>query len=340
MPQVSLLFSTLRRVLLSPFSWLYGAVADFRRAIYNQLNLRTPSPIPAWVVGNLHMGGTGKTPMVLFLLDLLKDQNPAVLSRGYGRSTKGFLAVGPYSESGQVGDEPLEIYSASQRPVFVCEKRVAGLHGLMNATPESQLALLDDGFQHLPLQATGYLLLSPFQDPFWKQAVFPGGKLRESIEAAQEAQAIFITKCPADLTQEQAQGHVEPIRELGKPVFFFHYSVSEPAPIWDSQPFQAQEPTFIYSGIAQQENWAPDCWNVQGSWIRKDHAPLGPDEWEELLSRVYKSGAKQLVMTRKDAVKLPKIQSKNLKVDLYVVHSEAKLLFQQHEALKSLILAS
>lgn len=323
---------------MSPLSWMYATAVAMRRSLFDGLKLRQAGPLPSWVVGNLHMGGTGKTPMVLFLLDLLAEKNPAVLSRGYGRSTKGFLAVGPFSQADQVGDEPLEIFKASQAPVFVCEKRVEGLYGLHNAAPEAQLAILDDGFQHLPLLASGYLLLSPFNDPFWKQMPLPAGRLREWPEAAKHANAILITKAPIDLTEEQAQEHIQAIQKLQKPVFFFHYSSSEPLNFWAEKAFEPNEPVFAYSGIAQAKNWTPSHWDLAGTWNRKDHAPLGPAEWEELFQRVVKSGARQLVMTRKDAMKLPNSRPQNLPFDLYVVHNEAQILFGKAGALKSLIL--
>jgi tetraacyldisaccharide-1-P 4'-kinase len=161
--------------------------------------------------------------------------------------------------------------------------------------------------------------------------------LREWPEAAKYADAILITKAPLDLSEKEAQEHIKAIQRLQKPVFFFHYSNTEPLNFWGEKDFEPNEPVFVYSGIAQGIDWAPITWDLAGAWNRKDHAPLGPSEWEELVKRVMKSGARQLVMTRKDAMKLPNSRPQNLPFDLYVVHNEAQILFGQTEALKSLI---
>ncbi len=166
----------------------------------------TSFDIPVIVLGNLSAGGTGKTPHTAYICDWLNAEgfNVAILSRGYGRKTKGFRIVNSDDEAKKVGDEPLML---SQRgfKTFVCESRVVGIQKILRIDNSIDIIVLDDAFQHRALKAGFYILLSVINKPWWKDAILPFGKLRENSEKAMErADMMVISKCarlPQDLTE-------------------------------------------------------------------------------------------------------------------------------------------
>ena len=168
------------------------------------------APCPVISVGNLAMGGTGKTPMVEHLIDITREAGlfPVVISRGYRRRTRGPLPATPISTVSDIGDEPLQIYHKYQGlvPVIVSEDRRKALPYLPEA-PEDQpmVIILDDAFQHRYLQRDCNILLTTYSRLYTRDHVFPFGRLRESRKGARRADIIIVTKCPADLSTEEAE---------------------------------------------------------------------------------------------------------------------------------------
>lgn len=163
---------------------------------------RTEFDIPVVCIGNLAVGGTGKTPHIEWLIRALKSQcRPAVLSRGYKRKTTGYLAAGPESDALQLGDEPFQLHlKFPEMPVAVCENRVMGIPYLLGDFPETELILMDDGFQHLPLKAGYAILLTDYNNLFTDDYLMPSGLLREFRSGYQRADCIIVSKCPSDLS--------------------------------------------------------------------------------------------------------------------------------------------
>ena len=170
------------------------------------------------VIGNLALGGTGKTPHTLYLCTWLCETfKIGVLSRGYGRNTSGFRWVEKHSLAKEVGDEPL-LYKRNcpHTVVAVCENRGAGVRTMREQHPDIQVLLLDDAFQHRAVDATCNLVLTTYHEPFWEDLVLPAGNLRDIPEALSRASAVIVTKMP-DFTQALNQLHLPP---LHCPVFF------------------------------------------------------------------------------------------------------------------------
>jgi len=158
-------------------------------------------PVAVICVGNLKAGGTGKTPVTQYLLNRFSEKyKTAVLSRGYGRSTKGFIYADTRSSANEIGDEPLQLYShANDRyAVAVCEDRVEGVNQLLQRIPDLQLVILDDGYQHRRIKRDINLLLTEYKDPFFADWLLPAGRLREFRNGAARADAIIVTKTPVD----------------------------------------------------------------------------------------------------------------------------------------------
>lgn len=191
------------RLLLFPFSILYGFVVILRNLAYDLGVFKSQGfDLPIISVGNLSVGGSGKSPMVEYLIRLLKDQYKiATLSRGYGRKTSGFLLVNKDSESAESGDEPLQFkHKFNDLTVAVCEDRVAGVNRLKS---DHELIILDDAFQHRALKPGLSILLFEYSSLFKQQWLLPTGNLREPLWAIMRADLVIVTKCPESMSAEQ-----------------------------------------------------------------------------------------------------------------------------------------
>ena len=194
--------------LLLPLSWIYAAIMGIRNMLFDKGVLKqTACGVPSICVGNLAVGGTGKTPHTEYLLRLLAAQGlrTAMLSRGYGRRTKGFIEATAASTGAEVGDEPLQVKQKfPDTRVAVCESRVEGCKKLLQtpAGTEPQAIVLDDAYQHRYIKAGLYLLLTDFSRLFTRDCVLPAGRLRENRSGARRADAVVVTKCPELLGEE------------------------------------------------------------------------------------------------------------------------------------------
>lgn len=218
------------RFLLFPFAALYYLITWFRNFLFDKKILTSTSfSIPTIVVGNLSVGGTGKTPQIEYLIRLLKDTyRVAVLSRGYKRKTKGFLEVDKNITALEVGDEPLQFYQKFKNVhIAVDENRVHGIQQLIHIhTPN--IILLDDAFQHRKLQASFYILLTSYANLFVDDFLLPVGNLREARRGVKRANVIVVTKCPEDLSETAQQKIIKKINPVKKQrVLFTTISYSE-----------------------------------------------------------------------------------------------------------------
>jgi len=184
------------RKLLLPFSLLYGSILALRNLCYDKGWFKSKSyAIPIICVGNLSTGGTGKSPMIEYLISFLKeDYKVAVLSRGYKRKTSGFRDVLINSKAEDVGDEPLQIKRKFPEVIVaVCADRQEGIEKIRIKT---DVILLDDAFQHRKVSASTNILLTTFDDLYVHDMVLPAGNLRESKRGAKRADLVMVTKCP------------------------------------------------------------------------------------------------------------------------------------------------
>lgn len=184
------------RMLLFPFSILYDGITSLRNIAYDKGWLSsTRFKIPVICVGNLSVGGTGKSPMVAYLMEMLqKEYRISVLSRGYKRKTSGFLEVTAQSTAEEVGDEPLQLkQNFPQLTVAVCADRREGISELEK---KAQVILLDDAFQHRKVKPSFSILLTSYQELYLDDFLLPAGNLRESRNGAKRADVIIVTKCP------------------------------------------------------------------------------------------------------------------------------------------------
>ncbi len=212
------------RYFLFPFSFLYYIITIIRNLFFDW-GIITSQKLqePSICIGNLSVGGSGKTPMTIYLSNLLKnDFQVQILSRGYGRKTSGYKEVTEDSTSDDVGDEPL-LYKnrfKTEITVAVAEKRSLGANELLKIQTKNSILLLDDAFQHRSVNAGFSILLTPFQQIFSSDFLLPVGNLREARCGAKRADCIVITKCPESIEAAHKNRIIECMQKYSKPIFF------------------------------------------------------------------------------------------------------------------------
>jgi len=215
---------SLLRKILYPFSILYGEITSARNNFYNKGILKSTSfDIPIIVVGNLSVGGTGKTPQVEYLVRLLQETyKVAILSRGYKRSTKGFIIADTKTLVSDIGDEPMQYYSKFANVIVAVDAdRVHGITELSKLDNSPDVILLDDAYQHRKVEAGLNILLTSYGNLYIDDKMLPSGNLREKIEGANRAQIIVVTKCPSSLNEQEQFEITKNLKvELDQTVFF------------------------------------------------------------------------------------------------------------------------
>src|SRR5688500_16636551 len=212
------------RILLLPFSLVYWLVIFIRNWMYNKKILHSTSfALPLICVGNLSVGGTGKSPMVEYLVRLLKDQfKCATLSRGYKRRTKGYALANETSNALDIGDEPMQFHIKFPGiPVAVGEERLNAIPQLLHDRPETQVIILDDAFQHRAVRAGLNILLTDYNNLFTRDWFLPTGDLRDERKSYKRAQLLVVTKCPPTLETDEAEAIRKEINPVSEQAVFF-----------------------------------------------------------------------------------------------------------------------
>ena len=209
------------RFLLLPFAILYGLGVRLRHFLYDRGWLSSKRyPFPILCVGNLAGGGTGKTPMVEYLVRLLGQEQVAILSRGYRRKTRGFVLADDSATAMTLGDEPYQYHRKFPRAtVAVCESRQEGIERLLE-NPHFKYIILDDAFQHRKVQAGTNLLLTSYDKLYTQDFLLPVGSLRDIRSRARKAQIIIVTKCP-ELTQAEQEKIIQQLKPLPSQKVYF-----------------------------------------------------------------------------------------------------------------------
>lgn len=221
------------RKILFPIVPIYYLVTWLRNKLYDWGVKSSKSyDFPVICVGNLSVGGTGKTPMIEYLIQLLNaDYKLATLSRGYGRKTKGFLLANKKNASAEsLGDEPYQFYNKFKDEVLISvdENRRKGVDSLLQFNNKPDIVLLDDAYQHRKVKAGFNILLTTYINPFFKDIVLPTGDLREPRVGAKRADLIVVTKCPIDLSEAQKKRFISAIAPRDtQQVYFSSISYSE-----------------------------------------------------------------------------------------------------------------
>lgn len=301
-------------ILTAPPAALYGSIMRFRNHLYDigskpVINFE----LPVISVGNLAVGGTGKTPMTEYLIRLLMPQKKiAVLSRGYGRQTKGFILAASNATAATIGDEPMQYFTkfGDNVTVAVGEDRVAAVPEILFAHPETEIILLDDAYQHRKIGRNLNLLLTEYSRPFYDDFVIPRGRLRESRSGANRADAVIVTKCPETITPAGRSRIVAAIHQYTQPstpVFFTKVQYNKPKTFHrTAENLNAGARVVLVSGIAKHEAWAAEMqrqFMVVAAQHFADHYAYGIRDAEVLIGLCTQHNA-ALLCTEKDMVKL------------------------------------
>lgn len=302
------------QVLLYPFSLLYGLGLVVRNGLYDLGWMASRrAALPTVVVGNLSVGGSGKTPMVEWLCARLSVPfKPAVLSRGYGRKTEGFLWVRPGMPSSDTGDEPLQIARKyGQVPVAVCEDRLAGIDRIAAERPGINLVLLDDAYQHRKLKADVYVLLTEYGLTWADDYLLPAGRLRDLRAQRRRAAAVVVTKCPGHLSPEAQSAYRLRLKlSPGQALFFSSLTYERAQHVaGPAATLQAGDAITAFAGIAR-----PDAFqaHLASAYVLKkfktfaDHRPFTPDQLQRLADDcvTFAGPAGKMLCTEKDAVRI------------------------------------
>ena len=301
------------KMLLWPFSLLYGGVMQVRNTLYDKAILSSERfAIPVIAVGNLTVGGTGKTPHVEYLLRLLHNYKIATLSRGYKRKTSGFVLADGQATAASLGDEPYQYYRDFPGvAVAVSEGRVPGVQKLQQLVPELEVVVLDDAMQHRPIKPSLNLLLTDYKRPFYNDFLLPAGLLREPRSGAARADAIIVSKCPVQLPLLRQQEIVACIRKYCRPaipIFFSAFNYGEPVALGPQTAPSGQ--LILLTGIANPEPLKvyllKQGYKILQHLAYPDHHTYTIQDLQKiklmLQSDKYKNAS--VLTTRKDAVKL------------------------------------
>jgi tetraacyldisaccharide 4'-kinase len=330
----------LLKLLLTPFSLIYMLVTDFRNHLYD-IGKKPSVQFDRFViaVGNLTVGGTGKTPFVEWIIRRFRHKHRlAVLSRGYGRKTSGFRLAGKEDDAFTIGDEPfqyLKKYGMDIR-VTVGEDRAMAVPELLFRDEEIEVIVLDDAYQHRRVRPQLNILLSDHNRPFYQDTVLPAGRLREARKHARRADLVVVTKCPDDLTQKKME-HIE--EKVGRytapktPVFFAGIRYLKPERIYGNHAFSRN--IYLFSGIANHKTlsaYVDQHFNLIHHKAFPDHYIYTGQDLRNLIISFEKAekSDKVLLTTEKDMVRLLSMKEQLLS-DYPVFYLPIELYFLKNE---------
>jgi tetraacyldisaccharide 4'-kinase len=316
----------LLRKLLFPLAILYGIITSVRNYLYDKGILKSYSfDIPVIAVGNLSVGGTGKTPQIEYLIRLLSPHyKVATLSRGYKRKSEGFILADANANAEILGDEPFQYFQKfSQIQVSVDVDRCNGITQLLAQKEKPEVILLDDAFQHRKVKAGFYILLTSYGDLFCDDFMLPTGNLRESRIGAKRANMIIVTKCPPNIS-ELAQENIKQKMGLDTTVFFsfvdYDDQVYNENGSLTVNEIKAQE-KLLLAGIAKPKPFFDYLQSGKDRVMTfADHHHFSESD---ILNIKNQAKDKIIVTTEKDFVRL---QAANLAMQLYYLPIKSRLI--------------
>ncbi|PXY39845.1 tetraacyldisaccharide 4'-kinase [Flavobacterium cheongpyeongense] len=298
------------RKILFPFAILYGFITTIRNFLFDKGILKSTSfDIPVIAVGNLSVGGTGKTPQIEYLIRLLSDKYKiATLSRGYKRKSEGFVLADSTSNAEILGDEPFQFYQKFPNiQVAVDANRTNGIIQLLSQTTKPEIILLDDAYQHRKVKAGFYILLTAFDDLYSDDFMLPTGNLRESRSGAKRANIVVVTKCPKNLSDEKQQGIRLKLKlKYGQQIFFTFIDYEDT--VYGSQDERVEvkdvksEAKLLLAGIAKPKPFFDFLKNEKDECLTfPDHHHFSENDLNEIQRKAQN---KKIITTEKDYVRL------------------------------------
>lgn len=317
------------RLLLLPFSLIYGVAIVVRKKLYDWGIMRSVKfDLPVICVGNLAVGGSGKTPTTEYLVRLLADYKVAILSRGYGRKTKGFILAGDNATAETIGDEPLQYHQKFENvTVAVCEDRVTGIEKLKK---DYDLIILDDAFQHRAVQAGFNILLFEFRKLGTLQFLLPAGNLRDVFSSRKRADVFLVTKSPVPLLHVEQQASVNELQpNNNQPVLHSYLKYGDLLHLYNTESRILDSikdyEIFLLTGIANPEPLIEELEKYSKNIKHEefpDHYAFKEDDIRRLKT-AFEAGVKKdkiIITTEKDSKRLRATRFEDLLVNLPVYY--------------------
>lgn len=336
---------------LWPVAWIYGAVVFLRNRFFDWGWIKSQSFRKAVIsVGNITVGGTGKTPHVAYLLDLLQQQyNVAMVSRGYKRKSRGLQVASPQSTSAQLGDEPYQLYQKYPNTQVVVEaNRCKAIQYIEMHYPAVDAVVLDDAFQHRYVEPGMSILLIDYNRLITKDKIMPVGRLRESARGRYRASVIIVTKCPSNITPIELRNlynEIEP-RPYQR-IFYTYYQYAPVQALYADEPIQLTPDmtAMVVTGVAQPK----PMFHYLASQVASlttvpfpDHHDFTKADWENIQKRfdAIETPHKCIVVTEKDAARMvdSKWVPQSLKPYICVLPIQVRFLQDREKEFNQLVM--
>ena len=336
------------RILLLPFAIIYWFFIWLRNFLYNKNIFKSASfGLPVICVGNLSVGGTGKSPMVEWLVEKLRsDFKLATVSRGYKRKTRGYVLANEHSTALDIGDEPMQFHLKFPGvPVVAGEERLVAIPQLLHDKPEVEAIILDDAFQHRSIKAGLNILLTDYNNLFTRDFYLPTGDLRDVKSSYKRADIMVVTKCKPELGEEEANKIRKELKPLAhQSVFFTEIEYAPAFHITDHSMYHLDEETevLLVTGIANPsplKNFVEEHSLTYYMMQYRDHHIFRIDDLRDIKKRfVSIEGRKKIILTtEKDAVRLVKFKYELHQLPFYVIPVRHHFLFNEEEKYNSIV---
>jgi tetraacyldisaccharide 4'-kinase len=328
---------------------MYGVIIWLRNRLYDKKILKSSSfNFPIICVGNLAVGGTGKTPMVEYLIRLLKnDFNVATLSRGYKRKTKGFAIADAATTALEIGDEPMQFHQKfPEISVAVGEERLVAIPQLLHDKPATEVIILDDAFQHREVQAGINIILTAYNNLYTRDFILPAGDLRDVKSSMERAHIIVVTKCKSDMALAEKAAIVNEINPgKSQSVFFTEIIYGTPLHLFNKseKKLNNNHTALLVCGIANPRP-LKDFLTVHVhsyDMLRfADHHIFDTEDLASIKRHFDKisSADKIILTTEKDGVRLSKFEADLKAYPIYVLPIVHGILFEEEEKFNTLVM--
>jgi len=343
------------RSLLIPFSWIYHGFTSLRNSMYDNKVLKSYRfDVPVVSIGNITVGGTGKTPHTELIVRMLQDDfKITILSRGYKRKSKGYIRADEKSTVADIGDEPKQMARkfAGAASMVVCEDRAEGIRRIMEEDKaDNQMIILDDAYQHRSVSPAVNILLIDYNRPIFEDHLLPWGDLRESCKESSRANIVIVTKCPPDVKPIDRRVFAKHVGLLPSQSIFFTNFEYQPLKVvfedGDSEPnVTAATQVLLVTGIANTktiEDYVGTKLSKNITHIKyKDHHNFSKKDVAKISSSfgALAGGDKIIVTTEKDAMRLNEIDfSPEIRRRMYYLPIEVNFVFDDEHKLKNEIL--
>lgn len=337
------------RYLLWPFSFIYGQLVFLRNKFFDwNISKSSAFNFPLICVGNLAVGGTGKTPMTEYIVSVLRHRyKTATLSRGYKRKTKGFAIADERTTAIDIGDEPMQFHRKfPDVTVAVGEERLVAIPQLLHLKPETRVIVLDDAFQHRPVRAGLNILLTEYRNLYTRDLMLPAGDLRDVPSSSRRADVIVVTKCPSSISDAEKNQIMEELDpepkqrvffteiEYGRPYHLFNGRVGHIGPDID---------VLLLCGIANPRPLKEFLATHVRSYdmIRySDHHIFTTDDLADIKKHFERmpEGHRCIITTEKDAMRLEKFRTELSDYPIFAIPIRHRFLFNEEESFNRLLI--